>query len=305
MKVHYRTLFLSDIHLGSTGSHAKQASRLLKHVRCDTLYLVGDIVDMWRLKRKWHWPKSHNEVVRRVLKLAERGTKVVFIPGNHDNGARQFDGMEFGKVQLKLRDIHTTADGRKLLVTHGDQYDLVVKHHPVLSAFGGLAYEWLLRFNRLYNFGRASMGYKYWSLSKYLKLKVKHACTFISRFEETLIAEAKREGTDGVVCGHIHKAEHTTVDGIEYWNCGDWVESCTLVAEHHDGKMEVLDGLKLLDEIARAKRAHSAAKAEARYAKARRDDDPAYDDHDILDADDSLTGEPVEALVGELAGRGV
>ncbi|MEM6334584.1 MAG: UDP-2,3-diacylglucosamine diphosphatase [Planctomycetota bacterium] len=301
MKVHYRTVFVSDIHLGSSGSHAKQISRLLKHVRCDTLYLVGDVIDMWRLKRKWHWPKSHNEVVRRVLKLAERGTRVVFIPGNHDNGARQFEGMEFGKVKLRLRDMHTTADGRKLLVTHGDQYDLVVKHHPVLSAFGGLAYEWLLRFNRLYNFGRASMGYRYWSLSKYLKLKVKHACTFISRFEETLVAEARREGADGVVCGHIHKAEHTTMDGIEYWNCGDWVESCTLIVEHHDGKMEVLDGLKLIDEITKAKRAESAAQAEAK-GRALRDDELGYDDEDELD--DSLAGEPVEELVGSFVNRG-
>jgi len=301
MKVHYRTLFLSDIHLGSSGAHAKQASRLLKHVRCDTLYLVGDVIDMWRLKRKWHWPKSHNEFVRRVLKLAEKGTKVVFIPGNHDNGARQFEGMEFGKVKLRLRDMHTTADGRKLLVTHGDQYDLVVKHHPVLSAFGGLAYEWLLWFNRLYNFGRASMGYRYWSLSKFLKLKVKHACTFISRFEQTLLAEAKREGADGVVCGHIHKAEHSIEDGIEYWNCGDWVESCTLVVEHHDGKMEVVDGLKLLDEITQAKRKKSAAKAEG---KTQRDDGPDYEDDMADDLDDDLSDEPVEELVGELVSRG-
>ena len=247
-KLRYRTVFLSDIHLGTRGCHAHHVARLLKRVRCDKLYLVGDIVDMWRLKKKWYWNDDHNDVIRRVLKLAKKGTEVVFIPGNHDEAARQFFHMDFAGVKVKPYDVHVAADGRRLFVTHGDQYDLVVKHSRLLSMLGSAAYEWLIRLNVVYNRGRSLLGLKYWSLSKFLKLKVKQACTFISRYEDTLVHEAKRREMDGVVCGHIHQAEDRVIDGIAYYNCGDWVESCTLLVEHEDGRMELLDGLELLAE---------------------------------------------------------
>lgn len=248
MKFKYRTVFISDLHLGMKGCQAKQVARFLKRVQCEKLYLVGDIIDMWWLKSRWYWPADHNTVIRRILTLANRGTEVIFVPGNHDGAARSYLELEFGGVKLRRLDIHETADGRRLLVTHGDEYDLVVKHSPLLSRMGGLAYGWLVRINAVYNHGRRMLGLKYWSLSQYVKLKVKRACTFISRFEQTLIHEARRRELDGVVCGHIHKAEHRVEDGVEYFNCGDWVESCTVLVEHDCGKMEVLSGLELLEQ---------------------------------------------------------
>ena len=254
MKLRYRTVFISDLHLGSTGARARELSKLLKKLQCERLYLVGDVIDMWRLKRKWFWPQDHNDVLRRLLKLAaKKKTEVIFLPGNHDEAARQYHHLEFGGVRVEPYAIHTTADGRRLLVVHGDQYDLVIKHSPLISMAGAVAYEWLLRFNRLYNRLRALVGLRYWSLSNFLKMKVKKACTFISRFEEILSQEAKRQNLDGVICGHIHKAEVSTIDGVEYYNCGDWVESCTVLVEHHDGRLEVLDGLELLDQVREAK----------------------------------------------------
>jgi len=243
MKLKYRSVFLSDLHLGSVGSQARDVARLLKRIECERLYLVGDIIDLWRLRRRWYWPAEHNDVVRRILKLASRDTEVVLIPGNHDEAVRQYHHLEFGGVKIKPLDVHTTADGRRLLVTHGDQYDLVVKHSRLLSVLGSVAYEWLIRLNVLYNRGRALLGLRYWSLSLFLKLKVKRACTFISRFEETLMAEARRRKLDGVVCGHVHHAETRRDGELTYYNCGDWVESCTLLVEHADGRMELLHSI--------------------------------------------------------------
>lgn len=248
-KLRYRTVFISDLHLGTRGCQADAVARLLKRIRCDKLYLVGDIIDMWRLKKRWYWNAAHNDVIRRILKHAKRGAEVVFVPGNHDEAARQFFDMDFAGVRIKPTDIHTTADGRRLFVTHGDQFDLIVKHSRVLSMLGAAAYEWLIRLNVLYNHGRAALGLSYWSLSKFLKLKVKKACTYISRYEEAVIHEARKQKVDGVVCGHIHQAEHRVCDGIDYYNCGDWVECCTLLVEHLDGRMELIDGLALLDAL--------------------------------------------------------
>jgi UDP-2,3-diacylglucosamine pyrophosphatase LpxH len=264
MKRHarFRAVFISDLHLGASECRARDAASLLKRIDCDSLYLVGDIVDMWRLRQRWHWPESNNRFVHRLLKLAKRGTRVVFIPGNHDEPARRYAGLSFGGVQIALQASHTTADGRKLLITHGDQFDLVVLHAPLLSALGGWAYDVLLVLNRHYNRLRALLGRPYWSFSQFLKLKVKRACSYISRFEDALLAEAARGGYDGVVCGHIHKAElregkraspeFPAQDGgksIAYFNCGDWVESCTLIVEHDDGAMELIDGLALLETL--------------------------------------------------------
>lgn len=276
-KTRYRTVFLSDLHLGTRGSQAHELARLLKRIRCDKLYLVGDIVDMWRLKKRWYWTQAHNDVVRRVLKLAKKGTDVTFIPGNHDEAARQFFHMEFGGVRIKPFDVHTTADGRRLFVTHGDQFDLVVKHSPLLSMLGSAAYEWLIRLNVVYNRGRALLGLRYWSLSKFLKLKVKKACTYISRFEETLVQEARRRKLDGVVCGHIHQAETREIDGVAYFNCGDWVECCTLLVEHHDGRVELLDGLKLLDDLRRREAQGKVAPADDHDGEPDHDHDPEPD----------------------------
>jgi UDP-2,3-diacylglucosamine pyrophosphatase LpxH len=258
MKRHFRSVFLSDLHLGTTGCQAQQLARLLRGIRCQRLYLVGDIIDMWRLKQRWYWPAGHNEVVRRILKLANKhGTEVIFVPGNHDEAARQYCHMEFGGVTVKAMDVHTTRDGRRLLVTHGDQYDLVVKHSRLLSLMGSMAYEWLIKINVLYNRGRQMIGLPFWSLSQFLKLKVKSACTYISKFEDTLLDEARRRHLDGVICGHIHKGEaFEASNGVQYYNCGDWVESCTLIVEQQDGQMQMLDGLALLEELDAANATH-------------------------------------------------
>lgn len=244
----FRTVFLSDTHLGSYGARAEPLAELLGLLECRKLYLVGDIIDMWQLRRRWRWNDACDAVIARVLDLARRDTEVVFVPGNHDDAARKYVGLEIAGVRIRLRDVHRTADGRRLLVTHGDQYDLVIQHSPALCLVGDFAYEVLLKINAVFNRLRALCGLQYWSLSQFVKLRVKSACTFISRFEETLLHEAEREGLDGVVCGHIHKPE-VKKGTVDYLNCGDWVESCTLVVEHFDGQLELVDGLALLAEL--------------------------------------------------------
>ena len=246
MKARYRTLFISDCHLGSSGAKAEQLARFLKQVECDTVYLVGDVIDMWRLKQRWYWPDAHNTVMRRLLKMSHKGTTIVYIPGNHDEAARPFCGLAFGGMQMAKEAVHVTADGRRLLVTHGDQFDLVVRNSRLLALAGTVGYEMLLKINGAYNFGRRVFGLPYDSLSQAIKARVKSACKFISNFEQALVAEARAGGFDGVVCGHIHKAEQRRIDEIEYLNCGDWVESCTALAEHEDGRIELLDGLAFL-----------------------------------------------------------
>ena len=251
-----RTAFLSDTHLGFDGARADELVRVLSRLDCDKLYLVGDIIDMWQLRRRWRWSDACGEAIRLILDMAHRGTEVVFVPGNHDEDARAYAGVEVGGVDIRLMDVHETADGSRLLVTHGDQYDLVIQHSKMLCLLGDMAYVWLIRLNRLYNAARRALGLSYWSLAQYVKLKVKSACTYISRFEETLGHEAQRRGLDGVVCGHIHKAEVSEVGGVRYYNCGDWVESCTLVTEDEEGSLEVIDGLAFL---AAAEAAEAAA----------------------------------------------
>jgi UDP-2,3-diacylglucosamine pyrophosphatase LpxH len=246
MKARFRTLFISDCHLGSSGAQAEQLARVLKHVECDEIYLVGDIIDMWRLRQRWYWPDAHNTVIRRLLKMSHRGTRVTYVPGNHDEAARQFCGLVFGGIRVAMDAVHETADGRRLLVTHGDKFDLVVQNSRLLSIAGTVGYEMLLRVNRAFNGVRKLFGLPYYSLSQAIKARVKSACNFISNFEQALVAEARRGGFDGVVCGHIHKAEQRRIEEIEYLNCGDWVESCTMLVEHEDGRIELIDGLALL-----------------------------------------------------------
>lgn len=247
-RIAYRAIFLSDIHMGSSSARVEDAAAFLKHVECDTLYLVGDIIDMWRLKSRWHWPEANNRLVRRVLKMAKRGTRVVFIPGNHDDAARQFVGLNFGGVLIQRNAIHETADGRRLLVMHGDEADVVVKHARLLSIVGGVAYEKLVILNRWINAIRRRAGKRPWSLSLAIKMRVKKACQHIARYEDALIEEARKVGAHGVVCGHIHKAEVRRGE-IDYYNCGDWVEGSTALVEHDDGTMRILDGAAFLETV--------------------------------------------------------
>ncbi|MEM8960386.1 MAG: UDP-2,3-diacylglucosamine diphosphatase [Acidobacteriota bacterium] len=240
---YYETLFISDTHLAHRGCRAQELTRFLTGARCKTLYLVGDIIDMWRLKSRLYWPPGHNDVAQQILAMAKAGTEVIYIPGNHDEALRDYIGLQVGGIEIRKHDIHHTLDGRKLFVTHGDQFDVVIRHSPWLGMLGDAAYEFLILTNRLYNQARSLVGLKYWSLAQFLKMKVKQACTFISRFEDHLLEEARRQGCDGVVCGHIHKAEAEMRDDLWYYNCGDWIENCTALAEFEDGRIEVIDGL--------------------------------------------------------------
>jgi UDP-2,3-diacylglucosamine pyrophosphatase LpxH len=237
----YRSVFISDTHLGTRGCRAEFLAGFLKTVTCENLFLVGDIIDGWRLKRSWFWDKYHDKVLRRVLKLARNGTNVVYVPGNHDEMLRKFLPLEVCGVKLQMEAEHITADGKRLLITHGDLFDSVVRHARLLALLGDGAYTVALVINRYFNMVRIKLGYPYWSLSAWLKLQVKEAVKAIDRFETALADDAKSRGFDGVVCGHIHHAEMRMVNGVLYINDGDWVESCTALVEHLDGRLELID----------------------------------------------------------------
>ena len=243
----YRALFISDVHLGTRSAQTEALLEFLRLVDADVIYLVGDIVDFWKVRRGPHWPQSHNDVVQKILRLARKGVEVIYVPGNHDDRVRDFCGAHFGGVQVALDYIHQTADGRKFLVTHGDAFDGVVQHAKWLAFLGDWSYRALIRLNTVFNQGRRLFGLPYWSLSAFLKAKVKSALQFIENFEQAVADEARRRGCDGVICGHIHKAEMRHIDGITYVNDGDWVESCTALVEHPDGKLEILEWAKLRD----------------------------------------------------------
>lgn len=239
--VHFcRTIFLSDIHLGTKGCQAELLLGFIKSFQAETIYLVGDIVDCWALRRSWYWPQSHNDVMQKLLRQSRKGARVVYIPGNHDEAFRDWCGTDFGGVEIRLDDIHTAADGRRYLVTHGDAFDGVVCGNRWLVLLGDRSYTMLLKINTLVARIRHRLGLPYWSLSAWTKLKVKRAVQVIDRFETALTGEARRRGVDGVICGHIHNPEIRDIDGITYVNDGDWVESCTAVIEHHDGRLEVV-----------------------------------------------------------------
>jgi len=243
-KRRFRTVWISDIHLGTRGCNAALLVDFLASVECKTLYLVGDIVDGWRLKKGWYWPDAHNEVVRRLLKMAHRGTRVVFVAGNHDEVLRDYAGLSFGGIELVLEAIHETADGRRLLVQHGDAFDAVVLYHRWLAFLGDQAYTMMLRLNIMVNLLRRKLRMPYWSLAGYLKKRVKNAVQFVGNFEEAVAAEAATRGADGVVCGHIHCAEIRKIGAITYYNDGDWVESCTALVEEADGAMHIVDWIE-------------------------------------------------------------
>jgi UDP-2,3-diacylglucosamine pyrophosphatase LpxH len=234
------SIFISDVHLGFAGCSAEYVLDFLQKVKCKNLYLVGDIVDFWSLKRKRYWPETHTKVLKRILEMAQSGTRVVMVPGNHDETLRKYNGLNIGAIEVNDFLVHETPDGRRLLVLHGDQFDSVVRCSPLLAMIGASLYDVLLQLNVLINAVRRKMGKEYWSLATYLKNKVKNAVQYIDRFEQAVARAAKKEGVDGVICGHIHRAEIRRMENITYMNCGDWVESCTALVEHHDGRIELL-----------------------------------------------------------------
>jgi UDP-2,3-diacylglucosamine pyrophosphatase LpxH len=236
----FRSIWISDVHLGTRGSKAEYLTDFLKHNDCETLYLVGDIIDGWRMKNKAYWPQAHINVIRRILTRAKRGTNVVYVTGNHDDFLRRYSGMSFGNIHLVDEYVHSAPNGKKYWVVHGDAFDSVVCNQKWLALLGDWAYETLLKFNVLFNRFRSAMGMDYWSLSAYLKYKVKKAVNFINSFEETLAAECKKRKLDGVVCGHIHHPEVSMIDDIQYGNSGDWVESCSALVEEFNGELSII-----------------------------------------------------------------
>ena len=239
----YRSLFISDTHLGTKGCRADFLADFLRRVGAEHIYLVGDIIDGWRLRRSWYWDTHHDDVLTLILRHARNGTRITYVPGNHDEAVRRFLplGLEMAGIRFAAEAEHVTAAGKRLLVIHGDQFDSVVRYARVLALLGDGAYTAALVLNRWFNLLRARFGYPYWSLSAYLKRQVKEAVKAINRFETALAADARARGFDGVVCGHIHHPEMRMVDGVMYINDGDWVESCTALVEHHDGRLELID----------------------------------------------------------------
>jgi UDP-2,3-diacylglucosamine pyrophosphatase LpxH len=255
----FRTLFISDVHLGARGCQADRLLDFLRYHDADVIYLVGDIVDGWQLRSGWYWPQAHNDVVQKLLRKARKGARIIYVPGNHDEFLRDYYGTHFGGVEVAESVVHVGADGKRYLVIHGDHFDLVVTQARWLAHLGDKAYDFAIAVNRIFNVWRRRLGFPYWSLSQWAKLKVKNAVNYIGEFEKTLVAEAQRHDTDGVICGHIHHAVIHDDYGIRYVNCGDWVESCTAVVEHPDGRLEIIDwantGLRDDDSVKQAQRA--------------------------------------------------
>lgn len=236
----YRSIFISDTHLGSKGAKAKYLADFLKYHHCEKLYLVGDIIDGWRLKKRAFWPQEHTNVIRRILTKAKRGTEVIFVTGNHDDFLRRYSGIEFGNILLTDETSHQCLNGERLLVVHGDKYDSVVQTKKWLAVIGDWGYETLVRFNTFFNRVRRLFGMRYWSLSSFVKQKVKSAVSFITAYEEAVVKDCQLNDFDGVVCGHIHHPEIRQIEDRMYYNCGDWVESCTAIVETLEGEMKLL-----------------------------------------------------------------
>jgi UDP-2,3-diacylglucosamine pyrophosphatase LpxH len=268
----YRSIFVSDVHLGTKDCQADKLNNFLKHNSCDTLYLVGDIIDAWKIQQnKWRWKQSHTNVVRRVLGHAKRGTRVVFIAGNHDEFLRPMIpyGFSFGLIEIHNQIEHIGADGKHYLVVHGDLFDGITRLAPWLAFLGDKAYDVVLALNNKFNWVRRRMGFGYFSLSKYLKYKVKKAVDFVFKFEENLAGYCKKRGFDGVICGHIHHAEIKEINGVTYMNDGDWVESCTALVEHHSGQWEIITWTKEKDDVATDTNSSSREQSTGRSGKNR------------------------------------
>ncbi len=237
----YRSIWISDVHLGTRACKSPYLIDFLKHNDCEYLYLVGDIIDIWRMEKSIYWPQDHNDILRRILTRSKRGTKVIYVIGNHDEKLKDFTPIQLGNISLQDEAIHITASGKKFLVTHGDSFDSIMKYHKWLARLGDSAYNFIVAINNVYNWYRRVMGKNYWSLSRYLKTKVKTSTKFITDYEELISLYAKKHNYDGVICGHIHVAEHKIINDIEYWNDGDWCESCTALLEHYDGTFELIE----------------------------------------------------------------
>ena len=251
--MNYKSIFISDVHLGTNDCKAELLNNFLKNNKCETLYLVGDIIDGWKIQQnKWRWKQSHTNVVRRILGHAKKGTRVVYIAGNHDEFLRPMLPYDFtfGMVEIHNQIEHIGVDGKHYLVTHGDLFDGITRIAPWISFLGDKAYDFVLGVNTKYNWVRHKMGFGYWSLSRYLKHRVKRAVDFMFQFEKNLAAYCKRKGYDGVICGHIHTAEIKDIDGIVYMNDGDWVESCTALVEHMNGRWEIVTWSKEIQGVA-------------------------------------------------------
>jgi UDP-2,3-diacylglucosamine pyrophosphatase LpxH len=257
----FRTIWISDLHLGSSACQAPLLLDFLRHTESAHLYLVGDIVDGWQLRRRWFWPQAHNDIVQKILRKARKGTAVVYIPGNHDAFGRHFGQLSFGGIELREEAVHTTADGRRLLVVHGDLFDGVIQHAKWLAFVGDRLYMLALHLNRWFNAVRARFGAPYWSLSQFLKHKVKNAVSYITDFEIALAQEARRRRLDGIVCGHIHKAEIRSIGGVLYCNDGDWVESLTALVEDDQGELSILHWKEIAERSATALAAAAAKEA--------------------------------------------
>ena len=236
-----RSLFLSDIHLGTRACRAGELLSLLREYDCENIFLVGDIIDFWAMSRGIYWPELHNTVVQKILKKARHDVRVYLIPGNHDEALREYIGSAFGDINLVRDHVHTAADGKRYLLLHGDEFDQVTTCHRWVSILGDISYTWLVHVNRLLSLMRRKLGIPgHWSLADYAKRNVLQAVSFISNFEEAVVHSVKQRGLDGVICGHIHTPAIKRVDGVIYINCGDWVDSCTAIVEHYDGRMELV-----------------------------------------------------------------
>jgi UDP-2,3-diacylglucosamine pyrophosphatase LpxH len=246
----YRSVFISDVHLGTRWSKAEELASFLSSIRCEKLYLVGDIIDGWKLRNNPRWPQSHNRVIRKILKMAKR-SEVFYITGNHDEFVDEFEGYDFGGIRICKKTSHTTADNRRFMVIHGDEFDVVVKYRKWLAFLGDTAYTFALYLNDILTWVRSRLGLPYWSLSQYLKHRVKDAVAFVGDFEETLLAETRKGNHHGVICGHIHRPTIRNIEDTVYCNSGDWVESCSALVEHADGTLEVVrwDGEKIIGDV--------------------------------------------------------
>jgi UDP-2,3-diacylglucosamine pyrophosphatase LpxH len=247
--MHFRTIFISDVHLGAYGAKTEELANFLSENTCDVLYLVGDIIDFWKLKRSNFFPQEHVKIIQMILAMAENGTRVVYVPGNHDEILRNYLPMQFGNILLVDEAVHTTADGKKILIIHGDQFDQIMINAKWLMKLGDIGYEMLMRSNNLVHRIRTLFGYEYWSLSAYLKAKAKGAVNFIGRYETIVIQAVQSRGVDGVICGHIHHAEIREIGCFTYINSGDWVESCTAITEDYDGKLSIKTYYEMSAEV--------------------------------------------------------